>query len=79
MITLYHGSYITVSSPLVGLGRKKVDFGQGFYLTNLHKQAKAWAETIAERKGRNAQPVVSEYTLNYTSVRTDCFRIKIFE
>lgn len=39
MITLYHGSYIAVSLPLVGLGRKKVDFGQGFYLTNLHEQA----------------------------------------
>lgn len=38
MITLYHGSYIAVSLPLVGLGRKKVDFGQGFYLTNLHEQ-----------------------------------------
>lgn len=33
MITLYHGSYIAVKSPLVGPGRKKVDFGQGFYLT----------------------------------------------
>lgn len=58
MISLYHGSYIAVSSPLVGLGRKKVDFGQGFYLTNLHEQAKAWAATIAERKGRNTRPVV---------------------
>ncbi len=49
MITLYHGSYIVVSSPLVGLGRKKVDFGQGFYLTNLHEQAKAWAATDERR------------------------------
>lgn len=57
MISLYHGSYIAVSSPLVGLGRKKVDFGQGFYLTNLHEQAKSWAETIAERKGRDAENV----------------------
>ena len=54
MITLYHGSYIAVPSPLVGLGRKKVDFGQGFYLTNLHNQAKAWAETIAERQKHQA-------------------------
>lgn len=30
MITLYHGSYIAIASPLVGLGRKKVDFGQVF-------------------------------------------------
>lgn len=79
MITLYHGSYIAVQSPLVGLGRKKVDFGQGFYLTNLHEQAKAWAETIAERKGRNTQPKVSTYSLDYTSVKNDGFRVKIFE
>lgn len=79
MITLYHGSYIAVPSPLVGLGRKKVDFGQGFYLTNLHNQAKAWAETIAERKGRNTQSIVSAYTLDYTSVKNDGFRIKVFE
>lgn len=79
MITLYHGSYIAVSSPLVGLGRKKVDFGKGFYLTNLYTQAKAWAETIAERKGRNIQPIVSVYTLNYTSVKGEGFRVKVFE
>ena len=68
-----------MSTPLVGLGRKKVDFGQGFYLTKIHKQAKAWAEIIAERKGRNTRPVVSEYTLDYTSVKNNGFRIKIFE
>lgn len=79
MITLYHGSYIAVPSPLVGLGRKKVDFGQGFYLTNLYKQAKSWAETIAERKGRNTQPIVSVYALGYTSIKNDGFRVKIFE
>ncbi len=79
MITLYHGSYIAVPSPLVGLGRKKVDFGQGFYLTNLQEQAKAWAETIAERKGRNKQPIVSAYTLDYSSVKNDGFRVKIFD
>ena len=79
MITLYHGSYIVVSSPLVGLGRKKVDFGQGFYLTNLLEQAKAWAETIAERKGRNTQPVVSTYTLAYSLIKKDGFRVKVFE
>lgn len=56
MITLFHGSYISVQAPLVKLGRKKVDFGQGFYLTNLRKQAESWAKTIAERKGRNTQP-----------------------
>ena len=79
MIILYHGSHIAVPSPLVGLGRKKVDFGQGFYLTNLHDQAKAWAETIAERKGRNTKPIVSAYTLDYSSVKNGGFRVKVFD
>lgn len=79
MTTLYHGSYIAVSSPLVGLGRKKVDFGQGFYLTNLYAQAKAWAVTIAERKGRNTRPMVSTYSLDYATVKADGFHIRNFE
>ena len=79
MITLYHGSYIAVSSPLVGLGRKKVDFGQGFYLTKLYDQAKAWAITIAERKGRNIQPIVTAFTLDYDSILADGLRVKFFD
>lgn len=79
MITLYHGSFIAVSSPLVELGRKKVDFGQGFYLTNLYEQAKAWAETIAERKGRNTTAIVSSFTLDYTYVKNGNFRVKVFD
>ncbi len=79
MITLYHGSYISVSTPLVGLGRKKVDFGQGFYLTNLQEQAKAWAATIAERKGRNTKPIVSAYILDDDSIKNSGFRVKIFD
>lgn len=79
MITLYHGSYIAVQTPFVGLRRKKVDFGQGFYLTKLHTQAKSWATTIAERKGRNVKPVVSLYDFDLESVIADGFRVKVFE
>ena len=59
MITLFHGSNIAVPKPLVEIGRGKVDFGQGFYLTKLRKQAESWAEIIAERKGRNVNPIIS--------------------
>lgn len=78
MITLYHGSYIEVSSPYVGLGRKKVDFGQGFYLTKIFDQAKAWAETIAERKSRTSKPIVSEFKLDLDVIKCE-YSIKIFE
>ncbi len=79
MITLFHGSYISVQAPLVKLGRKKVDFGQGFYLTNLRKQAESWAKTIAERKGRNTQPTVSTFLFDYDAAKSEGYRIKVFE
>ena len=76
MSKLYHGSYIEVATPFVGLGRKKVDFGQGFYLTKLQSQAQSWAAAIAERKGRNIRPVVSSYNLDYDSIISNGYRIK---
>ena len=79
MITLFHGSYVAVSTPLVKLGRKKVDFGQGFYLTKLRQQAESWAETIAERKRRSAEPTLSTYSFDYDAAKSDNYRIKIFE
>lgn len=79
MMTLYHGSYMPVTNPLVKLGRKNVDFGQGFYLTKLRKQAESWAVTIAERKGRNAKPTLSSYLLDYEAVKSTDYRIKIFD
>ncbi len=79
MITLYHGSYIQVETPLVKLGRKKVDFGQGFYLTKLRQQAASWAKAIAERKGRKAQPILSTYSFDYGSAIAGEYRVKIFE
>ena len=60
MITLYHGTTMEVSEPLVGVGRKKVDFGRGFYLTRMKRQASLWAETIAERR-RTGTPVLNKY------------------
>ena len=79
MITVFHGSYVSVSTPLVKLGRKKVDFGQGFYITKLRKQAESWAETIAERKGRNVRPILSTYLFDYDAVKSNDYRIKIFD
>ena len=78
MMTLYHGSYAPVQVPLVKLGRKKAAFGQGFYLTKLYRQAESWANTIAERKGRNAQPTVTSFSFDYDAVKSDGYRVKIF-
>ena len=42
-ITVYHGSTHRVEHPLVALGRKNLDFGQGFYVTTYRAQAIPWA------------------------------------
>ena len=31
---LYHGATVEVREPLTSVGRKDLDFGQGFYVTN---------------------------------------------
>jgi hypothetical protein len=78
MTTLFHGSYTEVSAPLVKLGRTKVDFGQGFYLTKMQAQAEAWAKVISERRKR-AKAVVSVFTFDLEGARTDNYRIKTFD
>ena len=57
---LFHGSDVIVQNPLAKVGRTKVDFGQGFYLTSLREQAESWARTIASRT-RNRKPVLNTY------------------
>lgn len=79
MITLYHGSNIEVSTPLAKVGRKNLDFGKGFYLTSIRKQASDWANLIAMRKGRNEKGVVSVFHFNKTKAMEDGYQFKIFD
>ena len=79
MITLYHGTYLSVPEPLAKIGRKKLDFGPGFYLTKIESQAKDWAIIIASRKGRETKAVVNIYHFNIESAEADNVRIKRFD
>lgn len=67
MITVYHGSALEVSKPLVALGRPNLDFGQGFYVTDLREQAERWATRIATR--RMAKPVLSFYEFDLETAK----------
>lgn len=42
MLTVYHGSTYRVEQPLAGVCRPNLDFGVGFYLTDLKEQAVRW-------------------------------------
>ena len=79
MITLYHGSNVEVSTPLAKIGRKNLDFGRGFYLTSIRKQATDWANVIAMRKGRDAKGIVSVYHFDKNKAIEDGVVFKIFE
>lgn len=46
-IMVYHGSYCPVEKPVAGYGRADLDFGQGFYVTNLRSQAERWAAIVS--------------------------------
>ncbi|MCQ2102756.1 MAG: DUF3990 domain-containing protein [Fibrobacter sp.] len=59
---LFHGSDKIVEKPVANYGRNKVDFGQGFYLTNIHEQAAKWARIIAFKNG-TGKAFVSEFNL----------------
>lgn len=79
MITLYHGTYLPVSRPLAKVGRKNLDFGPGFYLTQIESQAKDWAKIVASRKGRNITPILNIYHFEQTNAEKAGIRFKRFD
>lgn len=79
MITLYHGTYLSIPKPLAKVGRKNLDFGPGFYLTKIESQAKDWATIIASRKGRETKAVLNIYHFDISSAKADNVRIKRFD
>lgn len=47
---LYHGATMQIEHPVCHFGRPNLDFGQGFYLTDLRKQAEEWAARQADAR-----------------------------
>lgn len=68
-IIVYYGGTETVKHPDCKYGRLNLDFGQGFYVTNLRKQAVDWAVQTAYR--RMSAPVLNRYRLYRDAVLAD--------
>ena len=60
---LYHGSSVAVRKPSLRYGRKRTDFGKGFYTTTRPEQAEHWAKHVQERK-KSRSAIVSVYELD---------------
>ncbi|MCF0186368.1 MAG: DUF3990 domain-containing protein [Bacteroidaceae bacterium] len=56
-LIVYHGGTDVITSPLADAGRDYLDFGKGFYITDIRGQAEDWARKVADR--RNTIPLVN--------------------
>ena len=71
---VYHGGSAMIANPDLEHSRKAVDFGAGFYVTQIESQAISWAE---KRKRKTGIAVVSSYEFDEMAV--DDLKILRFE
>ena len=76
MLTVYHGSTEKVETPICRFGRKNLDFGQGFYVTDIREQAITWANNMS--RNRNMPPLLNRYHLDRESILKHA-RCKLFK
>lgn len=74
-IIVYHGGTDKIVHPLYDAGRANLDFGLGFYVTDMLSQATDWAKKVADH--RHTLPVVNNYELNRDAILSE-YRCKVF-
>lgn len=73
MLTVYHGSTYRVEQPLAGACRPNLDFGVGFYLTDLKEQASRWALRTADIR-HETNVWLNVYSLDIDTCRNTSYR-----
>lgn len=71
---VFHGSTCEIRVPDLGRSKRFIDFGPGFYVTTIRRQAERWARRKAARVGGTA--AVNEYELQDD---WSAFRVKRFD
>ena len=74
-LTVYHGGTDIIEHPLCKIGRDCLDFGRGFYVTDIRLQAVSWA--VATAKRRLKDPVINVYRLDKDAILAEA-RCKVF-
>lgn len=75
---VYHGSYAEIDTIDLSYCEIGKDFGRGFYVTKLRKQAEYWAKKRGSRKGKDG--FVTEYDLDeYFLESSDMIKTLRFE
>ena len=75
-LVVYHGGTDRIENPICKFGRKNLDFGQGFYLTDLLEQAITWGKNIASVRNKNF--IINRYKFNREEILSN-YNCKIFE
>lgn len=73
---VYHGGTEIVEHPICKFGRRNLDFGKGFYITSIRKQAVDWASQVADR--RKLSPIINRYRLIREAILAEA-HCKVFE
>lgn len=77
MRIVYHGGIEQIARPLVHIGRANLDFGNGFYVTDIRNQAKTWAE-LKRAYFLADSAVINEYAFDFDRAVKE-YRYKRFE
>lgn len=75
---LYHGTNIDFDEIDLKKSRPDKDFGRGFYLTNIKKQAEQMAVRRCELSGCGT-PVIQKYEFDESLLHDDSLKVKIFD
>jgi len=62
-VRVYHGSYCIVDKPDISFSRDSLDFGKGFYVTNIEKQAISWTDRFKKRGKKGSVVMEANKTL----------------
>ena len=65
---LYHGSTTVIRRPIAAAGRANLDFGRGFYLTDIQSQAESCA--LRMQRINFGQGVVNIYEIDLDALKT---------
>lgn len=74
---LYHGSTVAVRKPSLRIGRRRTDFGKGFYTTTRPEQAEHWAKHVQERK-KSTKAIVSVYEFDEAFLAKEGIKVRGF-
>lgn len=74
---LYHGSVVEVRKPSLRYGRKKTDFGKGFYTTTQPEQAEKWTK-IKQDRTKASKRIVSVYEIDDALLTNPDIKIREF-